>query len=252
MWTHYGDLLAENGEQSTALNAYRTALELIEEKRYIHKRMLPLLRATGNVAEALIRAEALLEEQEDLEVRQELLEIHKERGDTEGAEEQQNQLENIPSHTYNNTKIEPTVNTNKAQSDEVLYENRHRAHAEITPESDDDLGELFQWDDLHITFDNVAGLEAVKKQINLKIIAPIKNPQIYEAFHRSAGGGILLYGPPGCGKTYIAKATAGECKANFVSVSIHDIVDKYWGESEKVIHLIFEEARRKITDCTIF
>jgi SpoVK/Ycf46/Vps4 family AAA+-type ATPase len=65
------------------------------------------------------------------------------------------------------------------------------------------------------------------------------------------GGGILLYGPPGCGKTYIAKATAGEINANFINVSIHDVFDMWLGSSEQKLHSFFEAARRN-APCVLF
>ncbi|MCT4595161.1 MAG: AAA family ATPase [Anaeromicrobium sp.] len=96
-----------------------------------------------------------------------------------------------------------------------------------------------------INFENVAGLEDVKESIRSNIIFPLQNPEIYRAYGKSAGGGILLYGPPGCGKTFISMATAGECNAHFVSISITDILDMYLGESEKNLHTLFETARLK-------
>lgn len=96
-----------------------------------------------------------------------------------------------------------------------------------------------------INFKNVAGLEEVKESIRSNIIFPLQNPEIYRAYGKSAGGGILLYGPPGCGKTFISMATAGECNAYFVSISITDILDMYLGESEKNLHTLFETARLK-------
>jgi AAA+ superfamily predicted ATPase len=94
-----------------------------------------------------------------------------------------------------------------------------------------------------ITFANVGGLVEVKRQIERKIITPFKKPAIFEKFKKRIGGGILLYGPPGCGKTLLARATAGECKAKFFNVAIHDILDMYIGESERKLHAIFEKAR---------
>lgn len=119
------------------------------------------------------------------------------------------------------------------------------ALAAIAPEpmNTDEWAAQFDWEGLCVTFADVAGLDDVKRQIDLRIIAPFKNPEIYRAFRRQGGGGIMLYGPPGCGKTYIAKATAGELDARFLVVSLHEVIDKYWGESEKMVHAIFQEAR---------
>lgn len=94
-----------------------------------------------------------------------------------------------------------------------------------------------------INFGDVGGLDEVKKQIHKKIILPFQKPSIFQRFKKQVGGGILLYGPPGCGKTLLARATAGECHAQFFNVEISDIMDMYIGESERKLHAIFEKAR---------
>ena len=71
-----------------------------------------------------------------------------------------------------------------------------------------------------VTFADVGGLEEVKKQIHRRIILPFQKPSLFQKFGRRAGGGVLLYGPPGCGKTLLARATAGECDAKFYSIAI--------------------------------
>ncbi|NHK26368.1 ATP-binding protein [Parvularcula flava] len=94
-----------------------------------------------------------------------------------------------------------------------------------------------------ITFEDVGGLADIKKQISRKIILPFQKPAMFKRFRKQAGGGVLLYGPPGCGKTMLARATAGECGARFVNVEIPEILDMYIGESEKRLAAVFEEAR---------
>jgi len=94
-----------------------------------------------------------------------------------------------------------------------------------------------------INFSDIGGMEAVKEEIRMKIIYPLKNPDLFKAYGKKAGGGVLLYGPPGCGKTLISRATAGEIEANFLSIGIHQILDLYIGESEKNLHRLFEMAR---------
>jgi SpoVK/Ycf46/Vps4 family AAA+-type ATPase len=96
-----------------------------------------------------------------------------------------------------------------------------------------------------VTFASVGGLLDVKKQINRKIILPYKKPSVFQRFKRRTGGGILLYGPPGCGKTLLARATAGECDAAFFNVAISDVLYMYIGESERKLHALFENARSK-------
>ena len=100
-------------------------------------------------------------------------------------------------------------------------------------------------------FSDVGGMDKIKKEIALKIIQPIKNPDLYKAFGKKAGGGILLYGPPGCGKTYLAKATAGEIDAKFINIGLHDILDMWMGNSEKNLHAVFEQARKN-APCVLF
>ncbi|UPW81827.1 ATP-binding protein [Lysinibacillus sp. Ag94] len=94
-----------------------------------------------------------------------------------------------------------------------------------------------------ITFTDVAGLDDLKKTITLRIISPFYNKGLFAKFRKKVGGGVLLYGPPGCGKTFIAKATAGECKANFYPVHITDILNRYIGESEQNLKAAFDKAR---------
>jgi transitional endoplasmic reticulum ATPase len=114
---------------------------------------------------------------------------------------------------------------------------------------DEDFSHFIQKPD--INFNDVGGMQHVKKEIDMKIIAPLKHPELYKAYGKKAGGGILLYGPPGCGKTYIAKATAGQVNARFINVGLNDILDMWIGSSEKNLHHIFEVARQN-TPCVLF
>ena len=95
-----------------------------------------------------------------------------------------------------------------------------------------------------IKFEDVGGMEKVKDDIRMKIIHPLKNPDLFAAYGKKAGGGVLLYGPPGCGKTLMARATAGEINASFFSIGLHQVLDMYIGESEQKLHSIFELARK--------
>ena len=95
-----------------------------------------------------------------------------------------------------------------------------------------------------LTFHDIGGMEPVIERIRMNIIYPFKNPEVFRKFNKRPGGGILMYGPPGCGKTHLARATAGECGAKFISVAITDILSRWLGESERHLHDIFEVARR--------
>jgi len=91
---------------------------------------------------------------------------------------------------------------------------------------------------------DVAGLEDVKTELREKVIEPFLHPEVHERFKLRRGGGILMYGPPGNGKTYIAKAIAGELDAAFFNVNASQIKDKYVGETEKNMQHLFDEARK--------
>jgi SpoVK/Ycf46/Vps4 family AAA+-type ATPase len=211
LWLHYAELLERGGRARDALAALRTALTLPGVQHDAERRMIPLLRQLGELAEALIRAERLLAAREDAMLREELRLIERARG------------------------AEPEGGGGEAAAASV----RGDAVSEA------EWAAQFDWGDLRVTLADVAGLAAVKRQIELRILAPYRSPEIYEAFGREGGGGLLLYGPPGCGKTFVARATAGELGARFLAVGIHDVLDKFWGESEKAIHAIFQHAREK-------
>jgi ATP-dependent 26S proteasome regulatory subunit len=100
-------------------------------------------------------------------------------------------------------------------------------------------------------FDDIAGLEDLKRTIRLQIIEPFLRPGLFAKFKKRAGGGVLLYGPPGCGKTMIARAVATECRAEFVSVGISDVLNLYIGESERNLAALFEKARHS-RPCVLF
>lgn len=102
-----------------------------------------------------------------------------------------------------------------------------------------------------VRFDDVGGMDRVKEEIRMKIILPLKQPDLFKAYGKQAGGGILLYGPPGCGKTFLARATAGEVSAGFLAVGINDVLDMWIGQSERNLHALFEQARAH-RPCVLF
>ncbi|OKH71589.1 ATPase AAA [Mycobacterium sp. SWH-M5] len=102
-----------------------------------------------------------------------------------------------------------------------------------------------------VRLSDVAGMADVKRQLELSLLGPIRNPELMKAFKMSARGGLLLYGPPGCGKTYIAKAVSGELGANFYQVGIADVLSRWLGESERAVRAVFDTARRK-APCVLF
>ncbi len=102
-----------------------------------------------------------------------------------------------------------------------------------------------------LTLADVAGLDEVKKRLEAAFLAPMRNPELRKLYGKSLRGGLLLYGPPGCGKTFIARAVAGELGARFMSVSFTDLIDMFVGRSERNIHDLFEVARSH-APCVVF
>lgn len=96
-----------------------------------------------------------------------------------------------------------------------------------------------------LTFDDVGGSDDVKKVIHRRVVLPESRRDLLRRYGRRAGGGVLLYGPPGCGKTLLARATAGECRAPFLNVRIEAILDPFHGVSERNLHAAFEAARAR-------
>jgi AAA+ superfamily predicted ATPase len=116
--------------------------------------------------------------------------------------------------------------------------------------AEEELGFLDVEED-RITLKDVGGLKAVKERLEAAFLAPMRNPELRRLYGKGMRGGLMLYGPPGCGKTFIAKAVAGELGAKFISVTLSDVLDMYIGQSERNLHEVFELARRN-APCVVF
>ncbi|MEW2374590.1 ATP-binding protein [Micromonospora sp. NPDC047812] len=98
---------------------------------------------------------------------------------------------------------------------------------------------------------DVGGMSAVKERLELAFLGPLRNPELRRMYGKSLRGGLMLYGPPGCGKTFLARAVAGEMGAKFISLSIVDVLDMWMGNSERNLHELFQAARRN-APCVLF
>lgn len=102
-----------------------------------------------------------------------------------------------------------------------------------------------------LRLDDVGGMEAVKEQLWVDFLGPMQNEELRALYGTSLGGGLLLYGPPGCGKTFLARALAGELGTTFLTVGLHDVLDMWIGQSEHNVHELFEKARDN-APCLLF
>ncbi|CRG98076.1 AAA family ATPase, CDC48 subfamily, putative [Plasmodium gallinaceum] len=102
-----------------------------------------------------------------------------------------------------------------------------------------------------VTWNDIGGMNEVKEQLKETILYPLEYKHLYNKFNSNYNKGILLYGPPGCGKTLLAKAIANECKANFISVKGPELLTMWFGESEANVRDLFDKARAA-SPCIIF
>jgi len=114
-----------------------------------------------------------------------------------------------------------------------------------------DLEPAFDAESPSVTLQDVGGMQSVKDRLQASFLAPLGNPELRKLYAKSLRGGLLMYGPPGCGKTFIARAVAGELGARFISIGLTDILDPFLGNSEHNVHEAFQLARRE-GPCVVF
>jgi len=103
----------------------------------------------------------------------------------------------------------------------------------------------------NVTWDDIGGLTDVKRELKELVQYPVEHPEKFEKFGMSPSRGVLFYGPPGCGKTLMAKAVANECQANFISIKGPELLTMWFGESEANVRELFEKARGA-APCVLF
>lgn len=101
------------------------------------------------------------------------------------------------------------------------------------------------------TWADVGALKSVRAELQMSIVEPILNPDRFRKVGLQAPAGVLLYGPPGCGKTLVARAVSNESKANFISIKGPELLNKYVGESEKAVRQLFKRAKAS-APCVVF
>ncbi|MBC6993420.1 AAA family ATPase [Neolewinella lacunae] len=247
----------------------RRALEASPENSYLRRLLINKLRGqAGHEAELERELNTLLrKEPHDLELKEALIEVYFAQGKFSTCliifEELSNPGLVSPAtrvlvaksylHDGDVTRAgevyQDAVEEDYQVSDEAL-DAQFRLSASYDYDDDDD-DEMRVMEKPDTKFKDVGGMDSVKREIDLKIIQPLKHVDLYKSYGKKVGGGILLYGPPGCGKTFIARATAGEIDANFINVGLDDILDMWVGNSEKQLAGYFDLAREK-KPCVLF
>ena len=235
---HLGDLLSAAGRHEEAADEYREALAL-DPSDELRLSLARAFLALGRTGEAAVLVEVVLEADDSsaaaLVLRSRLL---LNEGDLAGARDAYRRAVAVDAEFADPELADLLV----APED---------ADGQVEPEPSTPSGEAVDPDRAVITFTDVGGMEEVKEEIRLKIIHPFQHPELYAAYGKRAGGGVLLYGPPGCGKTHVARATAGELGSSFLWVGLEDVLSMWFGESEQNLHELFEQARRS-TPCVVF
>ncbi len=242
---HLAEVLLERGRAAEAEQEFRQALALDPANDALKLGLAGAFCYQGKNSEALVLVEALMR-RPDAPPKAYVLHARLllRAGETERAVAQYKE----------GLSLDPALE-DKALSEELgvgapedspRSDGRERVSAEEPPPEAEQYVERPS-----ISFKDVGGMEKLKEEIRMKIIYPLMRPEVYRMYGKPVGGGILLYGPPGCGKTHLARATAGEVKAGFLAVGIHDVLDMWIGRSERNLHQVFEHARRH-APCVLF
>jgi transitional endoplasmic reticulum ATPase len=248
---HLADTLLAMGRPEEAEREYRAALERAPDEPRLTFGLASAFYQQGKDREALVVVEALVRR---VDAPPRALVLHARlllrAGDAAGALRQYRQAIGRDATVTDpdlaeRLGVRPEVRPPPDDRHEVV-EGRVRAAWEAPQEAPD-----LEVERPTISFADVGGMAQLKDEVRLKIVHPLTHPELYRAYGKAIGGGVLMYGPPGCGKTHLARATAGEIAAAFIPVGIADVLDMWIGTSERNLHELFETARRS-RPCVLF
>jgi SpoVK/Ycf46/Vps4 family AAA+-type ATPase len=234
----------------SVISALATALEASPDDLGLRLHLATLLTEKGDHAAALDHyARALVAEPANVEALAGAAGAARETGDAARAAGYERLLAALGvAHPPPSTTPPPD---SSKESGDVADFTAERARLRVVQGGDQPIDE-WEAEQPTITLDDVGGMDEVKRRLQVSFLAPLKNPDMMKMYGKSLRGGLLLYGPPGCGKTFIARATAGELGAKFFSVGLSDVLDMWFGESERRLHEIFERARRSAPSVLFF
>ncbi len=233
---HFAEMLVREEKRDEALEQFREALKLTPDDADLKVALATCYADLGRDSHALVVLESVLAKGNVPATAHRLLARIKYRGgDSTGA-----------AHHYREAvELDPAAKD--PDLERLLLRDpggAGEAMAMGTDGSDGNADAEIEVERPDIDFSAVGGMDEVKAEIDIKVIQPLLNPELFKAYGKKTGGGILLYGPPGCGKTHLARATAGQVKAGFFAVGLSDVLDMWIGNSEKQLHELFDQARR--------
>jgi SpoVK/Ycf46/Vps4 family AAA+-type ATPase len=241
---HLCGLLLASGRATEAEKEFRDALAQWPNDMELKAGLAEAFYKGGKISHALVVLEDVVQGKAPPRARVLYARLLFKGGDTAQAVEQYKKavVEDVMAADL---ELASRLGINASENDEVS-DGRLRAGWEEPSEAPE-----IQVDRPKVAFKDVGGMDGLKEEIRMKIIHPLEHADLFKAYGKSVGGGILMYGPPGCGKTHLARATAGEIKADFIAVGISDVLDMWIGNSEKNLHAIFDRARRS-RPCVLF
>jgi SpoVK/Ycf46/Vps4 family AAA+-type ATPase len=250
---HLADTLLSAGRHDEAEREYRHALGLAPESERLKVGLASCYYQQGKYSHALVIVEDLLKKP-DTPARAYLLHARLllQAGEVQRAVRQYREAVTLDA-ALADAELAKQLGVGVDEAKSPVVEGRVRESWEEDDEAqegDQDEGDQ-DIERPKCTFADVGGMEVLKDEIRMKIILPLAHPELYAAYGKGVGGGILLYGPPGCGKTHLARATAGEVKAGFLPVGINEVLEMWIGQSERNLHAIFENARNH-KPCVLF